>query len=267
MSDKSRLLPSTPNIQSEISNVPADSVPNYGSIQSSSNNTSVDSTDSMPDDKTTLKFLEKVGFSLGHVYNDLCAGIWFSYTLLFMQNVVGMKGPEAGAMVMLGQVGDAIATPIVGMLTDSLGTKRKWHVFGTFLVLMTFPLIFAVCPFCDVRWWRLLYFTIVILIFQFGWPVVQITHLAMIPELSRTQRDRSELTATRYSASICSNVVVYIVTWAILHINSKGENKIGPDDWQKFRVSDGTLKNFFNLCLHFKCVQQKNVFDCVQYKF
>lgn len=137
------------------------------------------------------------------------------------------------------QVGDAIATPIVGMLTDVFGTKRKWHIFGTFLVLLTFPLIFAICPFCDVfpPWWRLLYFTIVILIFQFGWPVVQITHLAMIPELSRTQRDRSELTATRYSASICSNVVVYIVTWAILHIHSTGESKIGPEDWPKFRVS------------------------------
>lgn len=110
MTDKSRLLPSSQNIQSTISNNPADqppyqdTIPNYGSIQTSSNNSSTDENDTMPDDKTTLKFLEKIGFSLGHVYNDLCAGIWFSYTLLFMQNVLGMKGPEAGAMVMLGQV-------------------------------------------------------------------------------------------------------------------------------------------------------------------
>lgn len=172
--------------------------------------------------------------------NDLCAGIWFSYTLLFMQNVLLMPAAEAGAMVMLGQVGDAIATPIVGMLTDRFSTKRKWHIFGTFLVLFTFPLIFSVCPLCTQfpEWWRILYFTIIILIFQFGWPVVQITHLAMIPELSRTQKDRSELTATRYSASICSNVVVYIVTWAVLRVNTTGDSKITPDDWPKFRVSD-----------------------------
>lgn len=110
---------------------------------------------------------------------------------------------------------------------------------GTALVLMTFPLIFAICPFCDVfpSWWKLTYFSIIILIFQFGWPVVQITHLSMIPELSRTQRDRSDLTATRYSASICSNVIVYIVTWAVLHIHTSFENKITPVDWPKFRVS------------------------------
>lgn len=192
----------------------------------------------MDDTKTTLKLFEKIGFSLGHVYNDLCAGVWFSYTLLFMQGVLQMPGPRAGALVMLGQVGDAIATPIVGVLTDRFSTKRKWHIFGSFLVFLTFPLIFAVCPWCDElpEWWKPTYFSIVILIFQFGWPVVQITHLAMIPELSRTQRDRSDLTATRYSASICSNVVVYIVTWIVLRMQTSYDNKITPKDYPKFRV-------------------------------
>jgi Na+/melibiose symporter-like transporter len=242
MTDRSRLLPATTTntINSEIGNIPADQVPNYGSIHPPSTS-SASSTDEevMPEDKTTLKFLEKAGFALGHVYNDLCAGIWFSYTLLFMQGVLQMPGPEAGAMVMLGQVGDAIATPIVGMLTDKFSTKRRWHIFGTIIVLMTFPMIFAWCPGCQElpHWWQLTYFTIVILLFQFGWPVVQITHLAMIPELSRTQRDRSDLTATRYSGSICSNVVVYIVTWVVLHLNTSYENKIVPGDSYKFRVS------------------------------
>lgn len=246
MSDRSRLLTaSNSNIQSEISNIPADqinqsSIQNYGSIADTSTVTPSSNEEVMSEDKTTLKFFEKIGFSLGHVYNDLCAGIWFSYTLLFMQGVLLMPGPEAGAMVMLGQVGDAIATPIVGYLTDKYFTKRKWHIFGTFLVLMTFPLIFATCPMCTElpHWWRLLYFTLVILIFQFGWPVVQITHLAMIPELSRTQRDRSELTATRYSASISSNVIVYIVTWAVLHLQTSSQSKITPNDSPKFRVSN-----------------------------
>lgn len=141
-------------------------------------------------------------------------------------------------MIMMGQIGDAIVTPIVGFVSDKFGTKRKWHIFGSFLVLLTFPLIFAICPFCDIlpTWWKYLYFSIVILIFQSGWPIVQITHLAMIPELSRTTRDRSDLTATRYSASICSSVVVYIVTWTVLHIQPSYENKITPDDWPKFRV-------------------------------
>lgn len=101
---------------------------------------------------------------------------------------------------MMGQIGDAVATPLVGYLSDKFGTKRKWHLLGSLLVLVTFPLIFAICPFCDSMptWWKYFYFSIIILIFQFGWPIVQITHLAMIPELSRTKRDRSDLTGVKF---------------------------------------------------------------------
>lgn len=153
------------------------------------------------------------------------------------------KKKSAGAMVLLGQVGDAIATPLVGLLSDKYGTKRSWHILGSILVTLTFPLIFAICPFCDILpSWKFGYYTIVILIFQFGWPVVQITHLSMIPELSKTQRDRSELTATRYSASIASNVVVYIVTWMVLKHHASYENKITPSDWPKFRVNSADIE-------------------------
>lgn len=79
---------------------------------------------------STLSIGTKIGFGLGHIYNDLCAGIWFSYTLLFMQGALTMPGTEAGGLMMLGQVGDAIATPIFGYLIDKFGTKQKWHILG-----------------------------------------------------------------------------------------------------------------------------------------
>uniref|UniRef100_A0A2M3ZBW6 Putative sugar transporter n=1 Tax=Anopheles braziliensis TaxID=58242 RepID=A0A2M3ZBW6_9DIPT len=218
------------------------------------------------DKRSTLRMCEKIGYGLGHVYNDLCAGVWFSYTLLFMQGALGMPAAEAGAMVMLGQVGDAIATPIVGMLTDRYGTKRQWHIFGTFIVFLTFPMIFSLCPWCTVapHWWEIVYFAAVILGFQFGWPIVQVTHLAMIPELSRTQKDRSDLTAIRYSLSIISNVVVYIVTWAVLRNRSSVENQIGPGDAYRFRdisliltLAGVSMSVLFNFSLTFSGYEQR----------
>lgn len=80
--------------------------------------------------RSTLSLMNKIGYGLGHVYNDLCAGVWFSYTLLFMQNALLFPAAEAGALMMLGQVGDALATPVVGYLTDRFGTKQKWHMLG-----------------------------------------------------------------------------------------------------------------------------------------
>lgn len=65
---------------------------------------------------------------------------------------------------------------------------------------------------------------------------MQITHLAMIPEMSHTRKDRDDLTAIRYSVSVCSNVVVYIVTWLVLKQRTQGESNIGPNDEYRFRV-------------------------------
>lgn len=70
-----------------------------------------------------------------------------------------------------------------------------------------------------------------------GWPTVQIAHLAMIPELCKTAKDRADLTAMRYSASITSNVIVFIVTWLVLQSRSQNTSNIGPGDAYRFRVS------------------------------
>uniref|UniRef100_A0A7G3AZV7 Putative sugar transporter n=1 Tax=Lutzomyia longipalpis TaxID=7200 RepID=A0A7G3AZV7_LUTLO len=187
--------------------------------------------------RSTLPLIHKIGFGIGHVYNDLAAGVWFSYTLLFMHSVISLPGPAAGALVMWGQVMDAVATPIVGHLSDKYGSKRQWHIFGSALVFISFPAIFAVCPMCNPsqQIWEIVYFTIVILVFQTAWAIVQISHLAMIPEMSRTQKDRSDLTALRYSGAVMSNLIVYGITWAVLQGRSTDTTTIGPGDAFRFR--------------------------------
>lgn len=73
MSDRKLLIT---NIESSSIVTPiAPAVQNYGSIQETNAETNV--TDEMSENRTTLNFLQKVGYSLGHVFNDLCAGIWF----------------------------------------------------------------------------------------------------------------------------------------------------------------------------------------------
>lgn len=39
----------------------------------------------------------------------------------------------------------------------------------------------------------------------------------------------------RYGFTVISNLVVYVITWFILHINSGEENKVGPGDVSKFQ--------------------------------
>jgi hypothetical protein len=56
----------------------------------------------------------KFGFSLGHFFNDMSSSVWFSYSLLFFK--LYFSNSVAGALILVGQVADAVATPFIGKL-------------------------------------------------------------------------------------------------------------------------------------------------------
>jgi len=45
----------------------------------------------------------KFAYALGHVFNDLAAAMWFSYTLIYLQQVALLKPIVAGAFLLLGK--------------------------------------------------------------------------------------------------------------------------------------------------------------------
>ncbi|XP_069674356.1 major facilitator superfamily domain-containing protein 12-like isoform X2 [Periplaneta americana] len=108
---------------------------------------------------------------------------------------------------------------------------------GTLCVLGSFPFIFSPCLNCEDShpWAQLIYYSAFVIIFQFGWAAVQISHLSLIPDLTPSEHERTELTAIRYSFTVCSNVLVYLVTWLVLHVTNDDNTQIGPEDKQKFR--------------------------------
>ena len=50
-----------------------------------------------------LPLLLKAAYALGHVFNDITAAMWFSYTLLFLQMVLGMSPALSGVMLLIGE--------------------------------------------------------------------------------------------------------------------------------------------------------------------
>ena len=44
----------------------------------------------------------KIAYALGHIFNDLAADMWFSYTLIYLQRVALLEPIVAGALLLLG---------------------------------------------------------------------------------------------------------------------------------------------------------------------
>ncbi|KAK2579469.1 hypothetical protein KPH14_010783 [Odynerus spinipes] len=182
--------------------------------------------------KVTLS--TKLAYALGHVFNDLAAAMWFSYTLIYLQRVALLEPVTAGALLLLGQLVDAFTTPIFGFLVDRYCKKKIWHVIGSVMVTLTFPVIFA--GFANSTSPVIIFLYIMsIAIFQTGWAAVQISHLSMIPSLTNSLLGRAELTAIRYSAQVSAAVVVFVVTWIVLPTNGESMVLLDENDDYKFR--------------------------------
>ena len=96
-------------------------------------------------------------YSCGHVLNDACASAWFSYLLIYLTSARGLSGVEAGAVLFSGQLADALATPVAGLLSDrggslaalGFGRRKFWNFVGVCLVVVAFYFLFGSCVLCD----------------------------------------------------------------------------------------------------------------------
>ena len=152
-----------------------------------------------------LDHATSLSYGVGHVFNDLCASMWFSYLLIYFHKVVIFNNFDAGLFLLVGQIADGIATPIIGIESDRtsstrFGKRKIWHLGGTIAVATAFPFIFNLCIYgCQnsPRWSLFFYYIPFIVIFQFGWASTQISHLALIPDLARRTDEKVLLNSLR----------------------------------------------------------------------
>uniref|UniRef100_H3DMX9 Major facilitator superfamily domain containing 12a n=1 Tax=Tetraodon nigroviridis TaxID=99883 RepID=H3DMX9_TETNG len=191
----------------------------------------------------------RLSYAVGHFLNDLCASMWFTYLLVFYHSVLGLHNTNAGVLLLAGQVADALCTPLIGYESDrtagcgAYGKRKSWHLVGTLSVLLSFAFIFNRCVGCSPttpQWASVTYFLPFIVVFQFGWAAVQISHLALIPELVTCEHARVELTAySRYAFTVVANITVYAVAY-LFHLmpgvdDDLSDDALGPVDAPVFK--------------------------------
>ena len=107
-----------------------------------------------------VKSLEPMAWAihaLGHVLNDMCASMWFTYLLLYFNKVLEFSNIYSGILMLIGQLADGFSTVFVGIFADKgidlylcnkLGQRKAWHLIGVVCVMASFPFIFSACPGC-----------------------------------------------------------------------------------------------------------------------
>ena len=88
-----------------------------------------------------MKLSEKIGYGFGDMSSSM---FWklFSYFLpFFYSNVFGLSLADAGILMLVTRIWDAVSDPMMGILADR--TKTRWGKYRPYLLFFALP--FAVC--------------------------------------------------------------------------------------------------------------------------
>ena len=88
-----------------------------------------------------MKLSEKIGYGFGDMSSSM---FWklFSYFLpFFYSNVFGLSLADAGVLMLVTRIWDAVSDPMMGIISDR--TKTRWGKYRPYLLFFALP--FAVC--------------------------------------------------------------------------------------------------------------------------
>ena len=88
-----------------------------------------------------MKLTEKIGYGFGDMSSSM---FWklFSYFLpFFYSNVFGLSLADAGVLMLVTRIWDAVSDPMMGIIADR--TKTRWGKYRPYLLFFAIP--FAVC--------------------------------------------------------------------------------------------------------------------------
>jgi len=209
------------------------------------------------EDNVPLKFRTKYGYGIGHIIAEMCMALWYSYLVLYYQQVIRINPINVGYIFLVGQVFDAIGVVSVGVLSDRdikswlcvrYGKRKSWHLIGTIgtiicsLVLFTPPVwhIQDDCiksGTCNDEVAMVAYYSVFAAVLNIAIAFVQIPHMAMIPEITPSKVVRASLSTIRPILGNIGYLVLYGITWALLGSGENTESHIGPTDSNTFLIT------------------------------
>ncbi|MBU0997849.1 MAG: MFS transporter [Firmicutes bacterium] len=181
--------------------------------------------------KNKIGLLSKVSYGMGDATFTFGTAITGFYLLIFLTNVVGLKGYLASLIIFAGFLWDAVTDPIVGHFSDKIrskfGKRRKlmlvsivplalsfFGVFGlsTLVANLTPELLGLTSQYLGlVMYIKAFIVLIIYLIFYLCYTLAYIPYISLINDMTSDYHERTSLTGSRMIATIIATIVAVAV--------------------------------------------------------
>ncbi|MBQ8504497.1 MAG: MFS transporter [Clostridia bacterium] len=195
------------------------------------------------------------------------------YYMKFLTDVVNLPLEWAGLVTTIAVVWDAITDPIMGVITDrtrsKYGKHRRYILWGMPLLCLSFVMMWNGYGF-DGRTEPVktfIYFTIAYMLYKTAYTIIDIPHVAMLPELAPDYDLRIQYNSVGYIFNSFGMFPSFFLVSAILGCFGFGTPQAGAQ--KPMLISGIVLAVVYGICLYitFKRTREKPSLDLQVEKF
>lgn len=204
------------------------------------------------DFKTTI--LPMINYSYANMYMGGAGYIISMYFTVFLTDVVNLSLNQAGIVVMLATVWDAITDPVMGIITDrtrsKTGKHRRYLLWGIPLMMLSYTLMwnsFGLNGKSNPAL-AMAYFVIVYMLYKTAYTVIGVPHTAMLPELAPEYNLRTQYNSVGYLFNSAGMVPAFGIVVAILSIFGSNDD-LTSESKAPFLVIGIVLSVFFGVAV------------------
>lgn len=197
------------------------------------------------DFKTTV--LPMINYSYANMFLGGAGYIISLYFTIFLTDVVNISLSQAGIVVMIATLWDAVTDPVMGIVTDRTrsrtGKHRRYLLWGIPLLLISYSLLWN--SFGISGKGAMVYYILVYMLYKTAYTVIGVPHTAMLPELAPEYNLRTQYNSVGYLFNSAGMVPAYLLAVAVLMIFGSNDN-ITSASKSPFLVIGIVLSVFFS---------------------
>lgn len=178
------------------------------------------------DFKSTI--VPMINYNYSHIFLGGAGYIISMYFTIFLTDVVNLSLNQAGIVVMLATIWDAVTDPVMGIITDrtrsKYGKHRKYLLMGIPFLLISYSLLWNSFGINGAENPKaaMLYYVLIYMLYKTAFTIISVPHTAMLPELAPEYDLRTQYNSVGYlfnSAGMVPSFGLAVLVLAIFGSN------------------------------------------------
>lgn len=171
-----------------------------------------------------------INYSYANMFMGGAGYIISMYFTIFLTDVVNIRLKDAGVVVMIATIWDAVTDPAMGIISDRTrartGKHRRYLLWGIPVLFLSYSLLWNSYGLDGkaAPTQAMLYYILVYMLYKTAYTIIAVPHTAMLPELAPDYDLRTQYNSMGYLFNSAGMVPSFLFTVAILWIFGSNNN-------------------------------------------